>query len=116
MLYAPLLSPPQHLVAYTATVTSRVAALIFLLWNIYGSGKVATLGRVRPKKAIAGEVDVNLFVVSIIIRNVLSRTCSHASKHVKYSADKTKSQVSLHSRTNIFPLFSPKSHYWQNHK
>jgi len=33
-----------------------------------------------------------------------------------YSADKTKSQVSLHSGINIFPRFSPKSHYLQNCK
>lgn len=82
---------------FIATVTSWVAALVFLPWNIFGSGKVATLGRVRPKKAVTSKVEVNLLVVSIIIRNALSRTCSHASKHVKYSADKTKSQVSLHS-------------------
>jgi hypothetical protein len=37
---------------FRATVTSMVAALVFLPWNIFGSEKVATLGRVRPKKAI----------------------------------------------------------------
>lgn len=94
---------------FTATVTSRVAALVLLPWNIYGSGKVATLGRVRPKKAITSEVGVNLFVVSVIIRNALSCNCSRASEHVKYSADKTTSQVSLHSRTTSFHS-SPQNH------
>jgi hypothetical protein len=42
-------------------------------------------------------VEVSLLVVSIIIRNAFSCTCSHANKHVKYSAHKTKSQVTLHS-------------------
>jgi hypothetical protein len=99
---------------FTAKVTSRDAALFFLPWNIYGQGEVATLGCVHLKKASTSEVDVNLFVVSIILRNVLSSTAVMPVN--KYSADKTKSQVSLHSRTNIFPRFSPKSHYLQNHK
>jgi hypothetical protein len=95
-------------------VASMVKALIFLPWNIYGRGEVTTLGRVCPKKAITSEVDVNLFIGSTIIRNALSSTA--VTPVNTYSADKTKSQVSLHSRTNIFPHFCPKSHYLQNQK
>jgi len=81
---------------FTATVTSMVAALVFLPRNIYGRGEVATLRRVLPKKAITSEVNINLFVVSIVIRNALSTTAV--------------------TPVNNFSCFSPKSHYLQNQK
>jgi len=52
---------------------------LFYARNIYGGGKDATLGCVRPKKDITSKVDVTLSVVSIVASSTCSLTVNTSS-------------------------------------
>jgi hypothetical protein len=125
LLYAPLLSPAGIWSPFAATVPSRVAVyapslhiscssaacLSFFHGTFMGEGILQHWGVFVPIRRITSEVDVTLSSPLQFDMRYTSRAVTWVNT---YSAGKTNSQVHLHSGTNIFPRFSPKSHYLQN--
>lgn len=53
-------------------------ALVSLLGNKLGIGKVTTLRRVRPKREVSGEVEFSYLTVAIVIRHAATLLVGYA--------------------------------------